>query len=55
MRRAPGPHQTVKQIWEKVKDFIRRELKEHRQNWDPSDPRDYIDCYLKEIQEVSRS
>ncbi|CAF95843.1 unnamed protein product, partial [Tetraodon nigroviridis] len=50
MRHMPGPHQTVKQIWNKVEDFIGEELKEHRKNWDPSDPRDYIDCYLKEIQ-----
>ena len=54
MRRLPGPHQTVKNIWEDVKDFIREELTEHRKNWDPSDPRDYIDCYLNEIQTVTR-
>ncbi|XP_054458236.1 cytochrome P450 2J2-like [Anoplopoma fimbria] len=50
MRRLPGPHQTVQHIWDHVKDFIRVELKEHKQNWDPSDKRDYIDCYLNEIQ-----
>ncbi|KAM6938882.1 cytochrome P450 2J2-like [Lycodopsis pacificus] len=50
MRRLPGPHQTVQHIGNSVKDFIRVELKEHKQNWDPSDKRDYIDCYLKEIQ-----
>uniref|UniRef100_A0A672Z7R0 Cytochrome P450 2J1-like n=1 Tax=Sphaeramia orbicularis TaxID=375764 RepID=A0A672Z7R0_9TELE len=33
-----------------VKKFIREELKDHKQNWDPSDLRDYIDCYLNEIQ-----
>uniref|UniRef100_H2V8A7 Cytochrome P450 2J6-like n=1 Tax=Takifugu rubripes TaxID=31033 RepID=H2V8A7_TAKRU len=50
MKHVPGPHQTVKKIWNEVKDFVRNELKEHRKNWDPSDPRDYIDCYLREIQ-----
>nr|QQL94709.1 cytochrome P450 2j2-like protein [Lateolabrax maculatus] len=50
MRCLPGPHQTVQHIWRDAKDFIREELKEHKQNWDPSDPRDYIDCYLNEIQ-----
>ncbi|XP_059196419.1 cytochrome P450 2J2-like [Centropristis striata] len=50
MRRLPGPHQTVRRIWRDAKDFIRAEIKEHKQNWDPSDQRDYIDCYLKEIQ-----
>uniref|UniRef100_A0A8D0D619 Cytochrome P450 2J2-like n=1 Tax=Sander lucioperca TaxID=283035 RepID=A0A8D0D619_SANLU len=50
MRRLPGPHQTAKHIWNSTNDFIREEIKEHRQNWDPSDQRDYIDCYLNEIQ-----
>ncbi|XP_040895603.1 cytochrome P450 2J6-like [Toxotes jaculatrix] len=50
MRRLPGPHQTVQHIWNDVMDFIKVELKEHKQNWDPSDQRDYIDCFLKEIQ-----
>ncbi|XP_049444370.1 cytochrome P450 2J6-like [Epinephelus fuscoguttatus] len=50
MRRLPGPHQTVLHIWNNVKDFIRLELKQHRQNWDPSDQRDFIDCYLKETE-----
>ncbi|XP_063746919.1 cytochrome P450 2J6-like [Eleginops maclovinus] len=50
MRRLPGPHQTVQNIWDDVKDFIREEIKEHKQNWDPSDPKDYIDCFLNEIQ-----
>ncbi|XP_028260638.1 cytochrome P450 2J6-like [Parambassis ranga] len=50
MRRLPGPHQTLKQIWSDVKDFIRAELKEHKKSWDPSERRDYIDCYLNEIQ-----
>ncbi|XP_074491649.1 cytochrome P450 2J2-like isoform X3 [Sebastes fasciatus] len=50
MRRLPGPHQTVQHIWDDVKDFIRAEIKEHKQKWDPSDQRDFIDCYLNEIQ-----
>ncbi|KAJ4942813.1 hypothetical protein JOQ06_005325 [Pogonophryne albipinna] len=50
MRRLPGPHQTVQHIWDDVKEFIRVEIKKHKQNWDPSDPRDYIDCFLNEIQ-----
>ncbi|XP_062250673.1 cytochrome P450 2J6-like [Platichthys flesus] len=49
MRRLPGPHQKVKHIWSEVGDFIRVELEEHKQNWDPSDQRDYIDCYLNEM------
>ncbi|XP_041646717.1 cytochrome P450 2J4-like [Cheilinus undulatus] len=50
MRYIPGKHQTFLNICCNIKDFIREELKEHKQNWDPSDPRDYIDCYLNEIE-----
>ncbi|XP_049444369.1 cytochrome P450 2J4-like [Epinephelus fuscoguttatus] len=50
MRYLPGPHQTVQHMWKDVKDFIREQIKQHRQNWDPSDQRDYIDCYLNEIE-----
>ncbi|XP_038126747.1 cytochrome P450 2J6-like [Cyprinodon tularosa] len=50
MRLLPGPHQTVKQIWGDVKSFIREELNQHKENWDPTERRDYIDCYLQEIQ-----
>ncbi|XP_037554094.1 cytochrome P450 2J6 [Nematolebias whitei] len=50
MRCLPGPHQTFKRLWNDVKNFIREEMNEHKKTWDPSDPRDYIDCYLNEIQ-----
>ncbi|XP_034563727.1 cytochrome P450 2J2-like isoform X2 [Notolabrus celidotus] len=50
MRRLPGPHQTNMCIWDNVRDFVKEELKKHKQNWDPSDQRDFIDCYLNEIQ-----
>uniref|UniRef100_A0A667Y712 Cytochrome P450 2J2-like n=1 Tax=Myripristis murdjan TaxID=586833 RepID=A0A667Y712_9TELE len=50
MRRLPGPHQTVQQFWSEVKDMIRSEIKEHKKDWNPAEPRDYIDCYLTEIQ-----
>uniref|UniRef100_A0A672ZZ77 Cytochrome P450 2J2-like n=1 Tax=Sphaeramia orbicularis TaxID=375764 RepID=A0A672ZZ77_9TELE len=50
MRRLPGPHQKYKRINEELKDFVRTEVKDHKQKWDPSDLRDFIDYYLKEIQ-----
>ncbi|KAL1023156.1 hypothetical protein UPYG_G00037080 [Umbra pygmaea] len=50
MRRLPGPHQDAKKIWTEVKVFLRTEIEEHRKNWNPSDPRDYIDCYLSEME-----
>ncbi|XP_068599265.1 cytochrome P450 2J6-like [Brachionichthys hirsutus] len=50
MRHLPGRHQRAKKIWSDAKDFVREELKTHKPNWDPANPRDYIDCYLSEIQ-----
>uniref|UniRef100_A0A3P8RVW6 Uncharacterized protein n=1 Tax=Amphiprion percula TaxID=161767 RepID=A0A3P8RVW6_AMPPE len=52
MRHLPGPHQTGRQIWRKVHDFVHEEVNEHKQTWDPSEQRDFIDCYLKEIQKA---
>lgn len=48
----PGPHQTVKRIYQNIRDFIKEEIKEHRKNLDPSTTRDYVDCYLNKIQKV---
>uniref|UniRef100_A0A673AL93 Cytochrome P450, family 2, subfamily AE, polypeptide 1 n=1 Tax=Sphaeramia orbicularis TaxID=375764 RepID=A0A673AL93_9TELE len=50
MRCLPGPHQKFKRINEELKDFVRTEVKDHKQKWDPSDLRDFIDYYLNEIQ-----
>ncbi|XP_068175512.1 cytochrome P450 2J2-like [Antennarius striatus] len=52
MRHLPGPHQTVKRIWSDITDFVKEELEKHKKNLDPADPRDYIDCYLNEIQKT---
>ncbi|XP_066548422.1 cytochrome P450 2J2-like [Amia ocellicauda] len=49
MRRLPGSHQRVISIWAAVISFIRSKIKEHKEDWDPSAPRDYIDCYLTEM------
>ncbi|GLD50273.1 cytochrome P450 2J2-like protein [Lates japonicus] len=46
---AQGHIRHSPQIFERL-DFTREELKKHEQNWDASDLRDYIDCYLNEIQ-----
>ncbi|XP_041646716.1 cytochrome P450 2J6-like [Cheilinus undulatus] len=50
MRYMPGQHHTFLKVSSDIKDFIREELKDHKQHWDPSDQRDYIDCYLNEIE-----
>ncbi|XP_056132348.1 cytochrome P450 2J4-like [Lampris incognitus] len=50
MKCLPGPHHTVQHIWNEVKDLIKEELQQHKKNRDPAEPRDYIDCYLNEIE-----
>lgn len=52
MRHLPGPHQTVLKIYEQVKVFLKEEIEQHKKDWDSSEPRDYIDCYLTEIEKV---
>uniref|UniRef100_A0AAY4DFM2 Cytochrome P450 monooxygenase n=1 Tax=Denticeps clupeoides TaxID=299321 RepID=A0AAY4DFM2_9TELE len=46
----PGPHQTIHSNYAKIVAFLREEVVKHRNSWDPSDPRDYIDSYLGEIE-----
>ncbi|XP_062858193.1 cytochrome P450 2J2-like [Trichomycterus rosablanca] len=46
----PGPHQKMFSNYEKIKDFLKDEIRKHKEDLDPSDPRDYIDNYLLEIE-----
>uniref|UniRef100_A0A667XYL8 Cytochrome P450, family 2, subfamily R, polypeptide 1 n=1 Tax=Myripristis murdjan TaxID=586833 RepID=A0A667XYL8_9TELE len=50
MRRVPGPHHTIRKIYSDFMDLIKVDISKHKEDWDPSEPRDYIDCYLSEIQ-----
>ncbi|XP_035268406.1 cytochrome P450 2J2-like isoform X2 [Anguilla anguilla] len=46
----PGVHQTIISNYGKLANFLREEIDKHVEDWDPSNPRDYIDCYLMEIE-----
>ncbi|XP_067239880.1 cytochrome P450 2J2-like isoform X3 [Chanodichthys erythropterus] len=46
----PGPHQTMFSNYIKIKDFLKGEITKHREDWDPSNPRDFIDSYLTEME-----
>ncbi|XP_062308391.1 cytochrome P450 2J4-like [Osmerus eperlanus] len=50
MRRVPGPHQKIFAHWKKVIAFIKTKIEEHSEGYDPSSPRDFIDCFVKEIE-----
>ncbi|XP_077468343.1 cytochrome P450 2Y3 [Stigmatopora argus] len=49
--RLPGRHHKVFAQIEVVRAFIQDKIQQHRNSFDPEVPRDYIDCFLKRIQE----
>uniref|UniRef100_A0A667Y2V2 Cytochrome P450, family 2, subfamily P, polypeptide 6 n=1 Tax=Myripristis murdjan TaxID=586833 RepID=A0A667Y2V2_9TELE len=51
MKRLPGPHQRIFTLMYKILDFMKIKIREHREDFDPSSPRDYIDCFLAEMGE----
>ncbi|XP_065125189.1 cytochrome P450 2B15-like [Paramisgurnus dabryanus] len=50
IKHFPGPHQKINRNATELLDFIREEVKGHRQTLDPENPRDFIDAYLLEIE-----
>uniref|UniRef100_A0A672QMB9 Cytochrome P450, family 2, subfamily AD, polypeptide 2 n=1 Tax=Sinocyclocheilus grahami TaxID=75366 RepID=A0A672QMB9_SINGR len=48
----PGPHQTIFSNYKKIANFLRGEIIKHKEDWDPSNPRDLIDNYLTEMEKV---
>lgn len=50
----PGSHQTLFSNWRKLKLFISDIIKNHRRDWDPDEPRDFIDAFLKEMAKVGK-
>lgn len=48
----PGPHQTIISNYRKLTAFLREKTEKHKLDWDPNEPRDYIDSYLNEIEKV---
>ncbi len=53
MKWLPGPHHKIFFLTQKLIDFALLKIKEHRENFDPSSPRNYIDCFLTEMGDVS--
>ncbi|XP_029417535.1 cytochrome P450 2J3 isoform X2 [Nannospalax galili] len=49
MKYLPGPHQTIFTNWEKLKSFVSHMIDDHRRDWNPDEPRDFIDAFLKEM------
>ncbi|XP_037371415.1 cytochrome P450 2B4-like [Talpa occidentalis] len=46
LKHFPGPHKHLYSKIQEVKDFITENIELHRRTLDPSNPKDFIDCYL---------
>lgn len=53
MKHLPGPHQTVHNNYKEIMVYLQKEVEKHQEDWNPDDPRDFIDMYLAEIEKVS--
>ncbi|KAI1892060.1 hypothetical protein AGOR_G00150090 [Albula goreensis] len=45
----PGAHKTIISNYRKLASFLKEEIENHKEDWDPCNPRDYIDSYFSEI------
>ncbi|XP_072723773.1 cytochrome P450 2J2 [Ciconia boyciana] len=45
----PGSHQTIFKNWRLLKSFVKEKIIKHKEDWNPSESRDFIDSYLQEI------
>lgn len=50
----PGPHNKIFTEFDALKAFVSEEVKMHQASLDPSSPQDFIDCFLRKMQEVRR-
>ncbi|KAM9435906.1 cytochrome P450 2J2-like [Clarias gariepinus] len=46
----PGPHKKIFANYTKILEFCKEELRQHKEDWDPSTARDYIDSFLLEME-----
>lgn len=53
MKWLPGAHQELFTEMKKLIKFVDMKVREHKRDFDPCSPRDYIDCFLAEMGEVS--
>ncbi|XP_064521208.1 cytochrome P450 2J3-like isoform X2 [Pseudopipra pipra] len=49
MKFLPGAHQTISKNWKSLKSYMQEQINKHKEDWNPSESRDYIDSYLQEI------
>jgi hypothetical protein len=52
MQYFPGRHNYLYNLIEDLKDFIASRVKINEASFDPSNPRDFIDCFLIKMHQV---
>ncbi|XP_068449178.1 cytochrome P450 2J6-like [Clinocottus analis] len=55
MKHLPGPHNKMFSHVDAILDFISQEVESHKKDLDHSDPRDYIDAFLIEMENHKES
>ncbi|XP_020819810.1 cytochrome P450 2C19-like isoform X1 [Phascolarctos cinereus] len=51
VRYLPGSHHKAVKNMQSILEFILEEVKEHQRTLDPSNPRDFIDCFLMKMEQ----
>nr|XP_055226935.1 cytochrome P450 2F5 [Gorilla gorilla gorilla] len=51
---VPGPHQRIFQNFKCLRDLIAHSVRDHQASLDPRSPRDFIDCFLTKMAELSQ-
>ncbi|GAB1288645.1 Cytochrome P450, family 2, subfamily j, polypeptide 13 [Apodemus speciosus] len=49
IKHLPGEHQALLGTWRKLKSYIADIIDNHRKDWSPDAPRDFIDAFLNEM------
>uniref|UniRef100_A0A667WGJ4 Cytochrome P450, family 2, subfamily N, polypeptide 13 n=1 Tax=Myripristis murdjan TaxID=586833 RepID=A0A667WGJ4_9TELE len=52
MKHLPGPHNKMFSYFKYLERFISQEVQGHKKDLDPNNPRDYIDTFILEMQNV---
>ncbi|XP_043855589.1 cytochrome P450 2J4-like isoform X1 [Dromiciops gliroides] len=49
MKFLPGSHQKLFEEWKKLESFVECVIKQHKEDFNPEETRDFIDAYLQEL------
>ncbi|XP_049992348.1 cytochrome P450 2J4-like isoform X9 [Alexandromys fortis] len=49
MKHLPGSHQTTLATWRQLKSYVSDIVENHHRDWNPDEPRDFIDAFLTEM------